>query len=500
MHLALKSTRSGGAGFPAIYETPSLSRFGLPAVPAVLVHFGLAFVLLGGVLLAGETWAFTPTHALLALAIFAYALLMVLLRDPLIFFLSFSLFTNLAPMVASSTYLEYGNFISEQGTSGYASGATARLAFYCLVFILGIYIAARLVLNRLRVRATDAASQRFFHYARALYVAVLLGAAVLLVTQGSPLLRGEDRFAYWASLPSVFSRLPYLIAMMSFLIVAAVAVSPSKKKLLWCMGLLAAGVISLVLFSEKFTGLYSIFVLSITGGYCAALYQRGVKFRPGRLVLLCLVVATALLGVATVGYMVFYGYTTETVLPKLADRALALNAHVWFGTDRSLQSGAPHGPWTALFPQPSYTGLNGNQQIMYLVAPSDYVDRMIAGRLRFANAGFPLAVWVLGYSWAALYFLTGGLLTGLVLGYLMFGVAHMRVLTVLFGLNALRQLSNSVLVGEPSDLYKPLAIATWVFIAADLAWYSYRRNRSSVDAAPGRDAPQSAKSSDVSTR
>ncbi len=467
------------AGSPTAYQTRLFKRWGVDSIPAMVVDFSVAFALIGLLALSGKIWHFTSLQALGALTVFAFMLLMLLLKDALVFFLSFSLIATLAPMVASVTYLEFGNFISEQGVRGYATGAATRLVFYCLVAFLGLYAITRPLLNRMPKGTPEEIIRRFTRRARGLHIAVLLGAMGLLLFYGSPLLRGEDRFAYYASVPDVFSRLPFLIAMMSFLIVCTVAVRPNSLNAAWAIGLVVASVGILVLFSEKFTGLYSIFVLSVTGGYCAALYLRGITPRVGRLILLCLTVGIALLAVASVGYMVFYGYTPDTVLTKLADRALALNGHVWFGTDRTLQSGGPNGPASALFPQPSYDGLSGIQQVMYLVAPADFVDRMIAGDLRFANVGFPLPVWVLGYGWATLYFLIAGATAGLVLSYLMFSLSRMRIVSVLVALNGLRQVTNALLVGDVSDIYKPLALVTWAFIVADLT-YTYSRQRHST--------------------
>ncbi|HZL06790.1 MAG TPA: DUF6418 domain-containing protein, partial [Coriobacteriia bacterium] len=255
------------------------------------------------------------------------------------------------------------------------------------------------------------------------------------------------------------------------------ALEASKRALWWAVGLVFASAGVLVLFSEKFTGLFSILVLSVTGAYCTAILHRAVRLRLLRLLLILGAVAAVLLGVVSAGYMIFYGYTPGNVLAKVTDRALGLQGHVWFGTDRALQSGEPLGPMSALFPPSGYQGLTGNQELMYLVAPSNFVDAMIHQGLRFSNGGFPLAVWVFGYGWAALYLLLAAAVTGGVLAYLLFSVSRIRFFSVFVALNALRQVTNAFLVGDATDLYKPLALATWLWIALDMAYLLFTSRR-----------------------
>lgn len=466
---------AGRPGFPAIIALPEVSWLKGRAAPAMLLHFAITFALIGLVLLSGEIFGWMPWQGLAAVVIFAYLLIALLLSDALVFFLTFSLSATLAPMVASNTYIEFGNFISEQSVSGIPTGSTSRLVFYCVVFYLGVFVLSRALINRLRVRASDEWTRKFCLIARWGHAAVLVAAIGLLLVHGSPLLRGEDRFAYWASLPEVFNRLPYLIAIVCFLTVCAAAVRPSLRTVSWAAGLILSSIIVLLLFSEKFTGLFQVFLLSVIAAYTVAIFHRQVRLRLWRLLVLCVVAALALLSSAAMGYIVFYDYTLGTVLPKLMDRVLALHGHVWFGMDRSLQEGQPLGPTSALV-EANSDGLSGIQQLMYLVAPSDFVDRMIAGGLRFANAGFPLPVWTLGYGWAAIYFLIAGVLAGAVLAYLMFTVAKLRIVSIFFALNALRQVGNAFLVGDVTDLYKPLSLITWAWILGDLAytWYCAR--------------------------
>ena len=439
----------------------------------MLFHFALGLLVIGATAISGEIWGYSTVQAVVALAVLVYVLIALLALEPLIFFLAFWISATLAPMVASSTYIEFGNRISEQGVSGFASGATTRLTFYCLVFYVGIYLVARVLINRIRARVSAEKVRRFSAWVHGLHAAALAAGALLLLVHGSPLLRGVDRFAYWSTLPDIFNRFPYLVAMLSFLTTAAVAITPRRRQFIWAGSLLAASAVILLLFSEKFTGLFLIFVLSVIGGYAAALYHRSVRLRFVRLLLLCAAAAVVMLGTAAMGYMVFYGYTPATVVGKVLDRVLALNGHVWFGMDRSLQQGGPLGPLAAIFPPPGYDGLNGVQQLMYLVSPHDFVERVIASGVRFANEGMPLPVWVFGYGWSTVYFLAAGAISGAVLAYLMLSVARLRIISTLVALTALRQISNAFLVGDVTDLYKPLSIAVWVWAAADVAYTLY---------------------------
>lgn len=444
-------------------------------VPAATLHIGGALLIVCIAWASGVVSGFVWVHALIAFLAVGYALVAWLFCDAIVFFLSFSLFATLAPMVASDFYIELGNRISEQGIVGFPTGATVRLSFYVLVYFIAGYSALRFGLNHIPKRIVDSRISAFARIARALHGTALVGGIGLLLIYGSPLLQQQDRFEYWATVPEIFSRYPFLLAILSFLTVCAVAVSPTRAARWWTVSLLASSAIILLLFSEKFTGLFSIFLFSVTAWYVASIYHRGSPVKPLRLLGLCSAVGVVLLGFAAGGYMVFYGYTTQTVWAKLADRALALHGHVWFGMDRAVQSGASNGPLSALFPAPGAGGLTGIQQMMYLVAPDDFVDRMIDQGVRFANVGFPLPVWVLGYGWAALYFVVAGVLTGAVLTYLLWGVARLRPISIVLALNMFRQITNAFLVGDVSDLYKPLMLATVLLVLADLAYAFIRR-------------------------
>lgn len=443
-------------------------------IPKMLVHFGGALLVVILTWVAGGVWGFTAFHSIVSLAALGYACVALLLTDALVFFLSFVLFATLGPMALSSAYIEFGNRISEQGINGFATGSTTRLAFYCLVFFIAIWATCRSLTRFVRYSPSEKRVDLFILVSRSLHALAVLGGLGLIAIYGSPLLRKQDRFEFWSQLPELFNRYPYLLAMLSFLTVAAVVLKPGKQSFIWAGALLGGSVVVLLLLSEKFTGLFSIFILSVTAGYVTSIYHRRASLRLIRLLLLCVGTAVVLLSVAAVGYIVFYGYTWETVGPKLADRALALQSHVWWGTDLALQGGADQGPMSALLPALGQEGLSGIQQLMYLVAPDDFVDRMIAQNLRFANAGFPLPIWVLGYGWATLYFIVAGVVVGLVLLYVLWSVSRLNIVSILIALNAVKQVTNAFLVGDVSDLYKPLAIVTWAWILLDLAWAYYR--------------------------
>lgn len=428
----------------------------------------LALAVLTGLWLAGEASGYSPALATTALSVLAVYALMVLTIDPLSFFLSFSITIALAPMVMSNTYIEFGNYISEQGVFGAATGATVRIAWYCVLYMGSTLFFARALIDRTRlVVPSEDVKARFVRSAIRLHSMVLIGALAVLGVYGIPLLRGQDRFAYWAGLPEALNRLPYLIAIMCFLTVCAVVVSPRGKRTAPYLLIVASAMI-LILFSEKFTGLFAIFTLGVTAAGVTMIHHQRMRPRISRLIFLSLGTAVGLFVVLAVGYMLMYGYRLDTVLDKIIDRAFGLQGHVWYGVDRNLTSGQPGGDVGAIFPAPGSRGMSGMELLMYEISPADFVDRMRALGLRFTMAGQALPVFAFGYFWAAFYQMVAGLISGVVLAYLFLSVSKLRLLSTIVALLALRQVSNAFLTGEPTDLYKPLALLIWTWMVLDL--------------------------------
>lgn len=421
------------------------------------------------VLLSGVTFGFTTAHAVISLAILAVALLLTLLSDAVTFFLTFSLVAAILPMVASNVYIEFGNYISEQGVDGTASGATTRLVVYCLLYLGATFAIVSVATRRLARPFGTPRTAMFVKWAYGVHALALVGGIGILAFGGVPLLRGQDRFAFWAELPGVLNRFPYLIAMLCFVTVVAAVIGPRGRSLWAPITLFFISIVELVLLSEKFTGLFAIFTLSIIGAYVSIIQLRGARVRVGRLIAICTVVVGLLLILACVGFILFYGYTIDTVFGKLVDRVFGLQGHVWFGVDRVMLSGSAGGNWIDLFPPYRYDGLTGMEVLMYQISHPDFVDRMLAKGARFTMAGQALPVFVLGYGWALVYQVVGGALTGLVLCYLLRSILRLNLPSILIALLGLRQITNVFIVGDTADLYKPLTLLFLVWVIADLA-------------------------------
>lgn len=450
----------------------------------VSLHFAVAYAILGVVGIAGSLWGYTGVHALIAAAALCYSLIAMLLRDAVPFFLLLLFTASIVPMVTSNVYIEFGNYISEQGRNGFANGATLRLVIYCLLFLYTAYATIRAIAIFITTREDSRLHARFVTWSYLLHAAVIACSAVVLVVYGSPLLRGEDRFAYWSQVPEVFDRLPYMFGLVCFTTAISMVIDSRRRRLI-PIALFGASVAVLLLFSDKFTALFTTFILAVSGYYIARVYLKEVKVRFGRLLIVACGTAIVLLAVAALGYVIFYGYNIGNVGAKLVDRAFGLQGHMWFGVDRVTQVDGPTGNWAQLFPPYGYDGRSGMELLMYQVADAGFIDRVLDSGVRFTMAGQALPVFVLGYGWALVYQLLAGMLCGLFLAYLLFSVARLNLLSIMIASAGVRQMTNAFMMGDAGDLYKPLTAVIVLWILIDMGIWLYRRRKPTRPGMPG---------------
>ncbi|MER7796509.1 DUF6418 domain-containing protein [Microbacterium sp. NPDC096154] len=407
-----------------------------------------------------------------AVAVLVAYIVVLFFRDLVSLFLAVPFFAVLLPVVLSNLYIEHGGYISEQGVHGEPTGSTLRIVGYCIVFFATIQFVVSQVAARIPRASVDV--DRFALWAKLVHGAVLLGSLGVLVIFGSPFLEGIDRFDYWSQLPGLLDRIPFLIALCCAATAVAIAL---RDKLDWVLlALLAVSVIILVLFAEKFTGLYTALVYSVGVAYTARIRFVNPSIKLGPLLIGGSLAAVALAALATVGFMVFHGYNTSNVLQKLLDRALGLQGHVWYGVDRLLQTQGPSGDLTHLLPGRE-GDWGGVTLLMYEISPTAFVDRMVANGLRFTMGGPGLISYVFGYGAGAVVFAVAGLMAGAVLGYLLFAIARLRTISLLVGLYGVRLMINVFMLGDVTDLWKPLSFAFWGWVAIDLLLVRLGRSR-----------------------
>lgn len=443
------------------------------AQPLVLAA-GLSFAGLLVLAFVDRVAGHTVLTAWAAVVILAAYIGTLLRRDLVTLFLLVPFLATLVPVVLSNLYIEHGGYISEQGLHGEPLGSTIGIVGYILVFVTVVQLVVCRA-PRLRSVVAHVTPSRFARQAKAIHVAVLLGATVVLIAFGSPLVTGMDRFEYWSQLPEIFNRLPFLIA----LCCSASAISlVLRRKTDWtAVMLIGASVIVLLLFSEKFTGLYTALAYGIATAYTARLAFGSGPLRLGRLIALASAAIAILLVFATVGFMIFYGYDITNVLGKLIDRAFGLQGHVWYGVTRVAGDEGGSGDLSQLLPGSAANGWGGITMLMYEISPQDFVDRMVARNLRFAMGGPGLLMYVFGYSAGAIVLAIAGLVTGGVLYYLYFAIARLNVLSIFVGLYGIRIMINVLMLGDIPDLWKPLTWAYLAWVAGDVALHWVRRRR-----------------------
>lgn len=430
---------------------------------SILVKYSIFLTVLSLLWLKSENRGPEAIDALIAVAVLTFFFVDMLLTRVQNLISTLLLATMLVPVVYSTGYIEYGNYMSEQGVYGEPTGATIRYCFAVLV----LYLSIELVLparsayeSRFDELEESLRSERLYRFTKFFgSIAFVLSFAVL-VLHGVPFVSKVDRFAYWSSLPVAFSRLPYLFSIVAIFV--GLSISDRRNKglpkdwLLICF--VPASMLVLLLFSEKFTGLFQILIHLVMGYFLGRFRGRNFNFSVSRLVLASTAAAFFLLGTVVIGYVRFYQYTPIQAVGKLIDRAFGQQGHVWFGIDKLVANGGRASSGFESLIGADAQPIFGMNELMLLVSPQAFVLRMWELNSSFTMGGTAIGLWAFGILGLMIYQIVAGVLIGVVIRFTIFAVRRLSWVGVAFGIYSLRVCVISFIAKDPSEMLDPISV------------------------------------------
>lgn len=406
-----------------------------------------------------------PWTSTAVIVIFGWAIWTYYRVEPLFLYLALPFVFHWAWCLVSIRYLERGAYISEQFQFGTLTGASARFSLLALTFLSVVMLCVSRFARSPRLSAPHWSAgrgdrSRSFVRMALLFAWSLVGALLMTgLVFGFPLLTGQTRFGYWPSTPGL-ERLAYLVPVAALTLGVAQHMSSGKRS--WVA--LLAGISSLLLFSDKFSGPLTAIIYFAMGYYAArALDPATVKRHVGlgRAALVAPLVAALLVGTTLYGYTVVDGKQSYELRDAVVDRALGLQGHVYYGVDRRVVVDESDTVDPGEFFAPNREPLQpaGLVRLMHEISPSSFVYAMRAAGIRFTN-GYPaIAVASFGFLGALGVQIAAGLLFALFAYYVALKIARLDFAgLVLAGAYLSNIVTNALLMGEVYYVYRPLGL------------------------------------------
>ncbi|MGQ9445247.1 DUF6418 domain-containing protein [[Pasteurella] aerogenes] len=381
------------------------------------------------------------------------------------FFISIKFVILLIWVCLSLFYIENGNFISEQRVFGAENFSFVRYFFYEFIFFTFAAIFFNYLIDKKRLVKFDNYSS-FINLSHALFWFVFLGLLVVGFVKGFPLLSKVSRFHYWTGIEYA-RKLTYLTTIISFFYGVCYALT-KRMYFLICCGCL---IILLVLFSDKFSGPFSVIQYFMMGYYVLLNiksnkdigFSKKTIFIILPLLLLILVISVAL------GYMILSGASIEDLYDKIMQRAFGLQGHVWYGIDTLMKNGKEYiGPDLFFAQNDEPLKPAGLVYLMYQISDYNFVYAMRESGIRF-TMGFPAIVIIsFGYFYSIFVIAILGLILGAFFIYLynkLMMLQFFRLLLALIFFNNI--ISNVFLMGEIYFVYNIISIFCIAFFIFD---------------------------------
>lgn len=306
--------------------------------------------------------------------------------------------------LASGALIEFTEaFLIEVQETAYLTGAAARNAFLASFFLVTAYAAyklfLRLIPNKLTtIRTAETLATRLL--LAIAFVAPFYISAVL-ITYGSPLFLGIDRFGYFTSIAPpgyvwVYGNIPLL----GFAVALAAykGFIRHRTSIIW----LTFTVVTYILAGEKFSQLFLVGFFFFLPFFL--IRSPCIKTKH---MLIGGVAVLAMAALVVINYTVIYG-STEILVPRLA-----LQGQMNYALDKITESVQP---LNALITHLAGFGVHekdhGLPYLMYLVAPSNVVDMRLEQGATF-TAPFPSnIVYFFGRHFTPIFIIPLAVITG----------------------------------------------------------------------------------------
>lgn len=362
--------------------------------------------------------------AWLSVIVFVLLGIVLLKWQPLFFILMFYLYFGQLSATFSGALIEKGIWVSELVQWSYPTGGTMRLVFYNMIFFMGAVVSF-LVLSRYIPKSAKPYTKKESICVTTLVwgaSAVVLAVCIWgLVTNGSALLQGIDRFTFWylnpnPGLQKAVSNLPFVCMLLGFLY----SKNDDKKVRAGCLTILVVAILVNVLYGEKFSGIF-LQILFFALPLLIGKYQDKTQT-----VSLTKIVAVCSVGASLFLPLILYHYSTihssTNAWQSLVNR-LSLQGEVWWAIDSMMQSGAIvpgnnlDAEIRASFSPSVDTTQVGLRHLMTVISPWWLVERYFEKSVTF-SMGYPaIGLYNFGYNGLVVVQIVAGLISSLTAVY-----------------------------------------------------------------------------------
>lgn len=430
----------------------------LVILPCLILMPLISFLLMG----ANQLTSFLSLLLLIGGSIYYYQI------NKVSFFLLIQFFVAFIWCSFSLYYIELGNFISEQKVFGENIGALFRYILYMGLFLSSAYffINAR----------TDVCSRNYISGNSAFFKLVTQWLFFILVIfcfiigflYKFPLFSGMSRFEFY-KLIEPLDKVIFLMPISAFMIGILMA---REGKIRYLSSIIIL-IVFLILFSDKFSGIYGVLVYFTMGFYLTKnISDHSTSYGFSRKILFFYfpIIFIFFLTIAAMGYTYLHGASSSDLQDRILSRVLGLQAHVWYGIDFRLYFKLIHfDPSIFLLESNEPIQPAGLEYLMYQIADEKFVDAFREAGIRFTN-GYPAIVLIsFGYIYSIFILILLGIVLGFFLFYTYQKVKLLQPIRLFISLVFYNNIIiNIFIMGEIYYIYKILGLVCFFIILIDI--------------------------------
>lgn len=323
--------------------------------------------------------------------------------------------------IFSIVYIDNGTYITEQARESYYTGASFRLIFVILPFL----ICAPIFFCKLMRKDNVAPKINLKIEKRKLYKVLQVSSVILigylyvnLIVSGIPIFtKGSTNFNFYKQ----YSKLPFASALQStflqfFILVNGIILSDkeaSKKNKIFAIGFYIGAMLYRILFGEKFYPflVYSVwFFMPILVQYFSK--QKNEGFISKKVIGIGIGAFIILLTASYTKYAIKPSKDFDSPLEHIVARVFSLQSHMFWGYDKYLVENNLNGFNFENIKKELLAGIKntskfspdiGLTKIMYIVSPQKIVNRYINNMTRFYGGYWTLSIGMFGYILSAAY-------------------------------------------------------------------------------------------------
>jgi len=368
----------------------------------------------------------------------------------------------------SNLMIEKGGYILEQFRYGELNGATSFISFYSLIFIT----TAHLILSTtLKSRGHSETNIKSSYGTLKITILCLITVYILIMlTYGTALSNGQDRFSYWSKLPDTLAQIVKNMRALHGPLTGIAGyiftyLSRKEKKHLSILLILLHSI--LFLLGDKLTPFFNASFFFITGYAIAAIHNKeNIKINIS-LILKIIFASLSLIGILAAGFILQQNIRPSILLIAFEQRMI-LQGHVWYGIfDIVREKGSILATSKLLNPN-SLDNPSGLDALSYMVSEENFVYDRIKRGITFTMGG-PAAALAIGgvYVGSTIYAILA-IPYALAIYYTSLKLKNGQFFRSLTALTFLISLNSIVLMGNWYSIYNSASLIFFAILLADM--------------------------------